>query len=91
MKIFPSTTEEIKKEKKIKFTLRRERLNQGGYDRTGCYWGSGNLPLYFAQSEKEFLFYGPHPQSLEGHFRAVNREHAKELIRKEIPNAVFYK
>ena len=90
MKIFRHPPVEAQKEKKIKFILRRVKLNNGGYDSTGCYWGSGS-PLYWAQSEKEFDFGKQYPESFENHFRAADREHAKELIKKEIPNATFYK
>jgi hypothetical protein len=89
MKLFKTIYPALPKEKKVKFILRRVRINNGGYDSTGTYWGNGS-PLYWAQSEEEFDFGGNYPESLENHFRAANRQHAKELIKKEIPNASFY-
>jgi hypothetical protein len=79
----------IKDKEKIKFRLVRVRLNQGGYDRTGCYYGTGE-PVYWAQSEEEFKFALGQPRSIEMDFRAANREDAKNKILSEIPNARFY-
>lgn len=80
---------EVKQKQKIKFRLVRERLNGGGYDRTGMYWGNG-LPLYWVQSEDEFDLGRSYPESVEFMFRAVDREDAKKQILSEIPNAVFF-
>lgn len=64
-----------------KFSLRRLRLNNGGYDDGGAYWGVG-APLYWAISDDgEF----------ECFFRASNRENAKEEIRSRCPGARFYR
>lgn len=66
-----------------KFVLQRVRLNQGGYDRYGSYWGVG-APLYYYEldSYKDDIF---------GHIRACNREDAKERIRESVPGARFYR
>jgi hypothetical protein len=60
-----------------KFELRRERLNQGGYDRDGEYFGRG-LPLYRYANGDSW-----------GELRAETREAAIAEIRKVCPNAVF--
>lgn len=56
---------------KRKFTLRKIRLNQGGYNSQGHYYGTG-LPLYWSQSE----------DGIDMHFRAADRAAAKEHIRQ---------
>lgn len=66
----------------MKFTLQRVRLNQGGYDRTGTYWGVGQ-PLYW------YCMDAP-GWEWEAHMRADNREHAKAKIRELYPEAKFY-
>lgn len=65
----------------IKFTLQRVRLNQGGYDQGGAYWGHG-WPLYWAWSVDG---------TIERFFRAANRDKAKEVLRVEFPAARLYK
>lgn len=66
-----------------KFWLRRVRLDSGGYDNGGAYWGHG-APLYYAETE-----------SVDGevvrYFRASDREAAKAAIRAEFPNATFFR
>ncbi len=59
---------------KIKVTLQKVRLNNGGYDRLGAYWGNGN-PLYHASCTYA------DGQEVDYHFRARNRAHAKEIVR----------
>jgi len=64
----------------LKITLRRVRLNSGGYDEHDTYWGFGQ-PLYWAADES-----GEYDVT----FRATNRERAKEIVRRTYPNARFY-
>ncbi len=60
--------------------LRRVRLDAGGYDQGGAYWGHG-IPLWEAMD-----------QDGNGRiFRAYSREGAKALIRKTYPDARFYR
>jgi hypothetical protein len=61
----------------LPFTLRRIRINSGGYDSGGAYWGIGT-PLYWASNDV-----------VERWFRAPGREAAKNHIRKEFPDAKF--
>jgi hypothetical protein len=59
------------KPKIVKVRLYHIRINKGGYDRTGQYWGIG-LPLYHYEYEIDNEVY-----SFD--FRAPNREKAKEI------------
>lgn len=63
-----------------KLSLRRIRINSGGYDSGGAYWGLGE-PLWFVED-------------LDGNsqfFRASNRAAAKASILKDWPEAKFYR
>ncbi len=57
--------------------LRRVRLNSGGYDRNGTYFGGG-APLYW---------YANKDGTIDGMTRASGREHAREIVLKEYPKA----
>lgn len=60
--------------------LQRVRLNSGGYDAGGAYWGLG-APLWFVQDQdgnSQFL-------------RAGDRAAAKAKIREDWPDARFYR
>lgn len=63
------------------FHLRRVRLDSGGYDPGGAYWGSGE-PLYY--------FQGP-LTDIDGFVRGWTREAAKAAVRNIHPHARFYK
>lgn len=65
----------------IKVSLRKIRLDSGGYDSGGAYWGHGQ-PLYWAGSDCG---------TLDRFFRAATRDQAKAEIRKTYPNATFYR
>lgn len=65
----------------VKFFLCRVRLDRGGYDDAGAYWGVGK-PLYWACSE-----HGAHDRF----FRAADRDAAKARLRVEFPNARFFR
>ena len=71
-----------------KFFLRRVRLNQGGYDNNGQYFGVGAPPLYEYSSEWEA---GGEVLYECDHLRASNREEAKKIILKDYPDAKFYR
>jgi hypothetical protein len=64
-----------------KFSLQRIRLDSGGYDSGGAYWGYGT-PLYWYQSVDG---------QAEGFLRATSREKAKAEIRKSYPSAKFFR
>jgi hypothetical protein len=65
----------------VKLSLRHIRLNGGGYDAGGAYWGLGPR-LYWAGSDDGFV---------DRFFRARNREAAKAHLRLEFPDAKFYR
>lgn len=65
----------------VRFTLQRVRLNSGGYDCGGAYWGLGK-PLYWYASGLE---------DVDGYLRAASREEAKAEIRHRYPKATFYR
>lgn len=65
----------------IKVTLHRIRLDRGGYDSGGAYWGCGQR-LYFA---------GTDDGSIDIYFRAPDRETAKMYLRDKYPAARFYR
>ncbi len=69
--------------KKPRFALRRVRLNQGGYDDCGYYWGVGE-PLYW---------YGCVVEGREetDYIRALSRDHAKQIVLKMFPYARFWR
>jgi hypothetical protein len=62
----------------MKFYLGRVRLNSGGYDSGGAYWGHG-APLYWAQSDDVSWF-------LRG-----SRDSCKAQILARYPLATFYR
>lgn len=64
-----------------RFTLQRVRINSGGYDAGGAYWGRG-APLYWACSDDG---------TAERFFRADDRAEAKATIQAEYPGARFYR
>jgi hypothetical protein len=63
-----------------KVTLRRVRLDSGGYDDCGAYWGQGE-PLYWAATDDG---------RLDQTFRASDRADAKATVRETFPLATFY-
>lgn len=67
-----------------KICLRRVRLDSGGYDECGAYWGVAG-PLYWAALAEPCgdLEY-------DATFRADDREDAKAIVRESFPGARFY-
>lgn len=63
-----------------RLTLQRVRLDRGGYDAGGAYWGLG-APLYWCSDEAGSSFY----------LRAGSRDQAKRIIRASAPGARFYR
>jgi hypothetical protein len=63
-------------------TLHREPLNQGGYTRSGTYFGVG-LPLYFMQDDEgQHLPHG-------SYLRASDRTDALTIAQYVFPNGRF--
>lgn len=71
----------------LKFRLALVPLNNGGYDPGGAYWGHG-MPLYVAECSTDD---GNGIRDTRKFYRAQSREQAKELVRKDYPNARFYR
>jgi len=69
-----------------RFSLQRVRLNSGGYDDGGAYWGHG-APLWYASavSGDEGV------ANVEMFFRAKDRTAARAVILDEYPEARFYR
>ena len=70
----------------FRFYLRRVRLDRGGYDQGGAYWGIG-APLYRFEA-------GEGPDKLTawpaGFLRDCDRQDAKAKLRADYPAARFY-
>jgi hypothetical protein len=64
----------------LRVHLCRVRLDNGGYDQGGAYWGLGQL-LYHAYTDTETGTF----------FRARSRDAAKAIVRETIPSAKFYR
>lgn len=78
----------------LKFHLQRVRIDNGGYDSGGAYWGHGEQ-LYWACSveEVETSMWVPGRQevsTVELYARACDREDAKTAVRTQYPNATFF-
>ncbi|MEL7519943.1 MAG: hypothetical protein AAFN48_13425 [Pseudomonadota bacterium] len=72
-----------------KFYLVRVRLDNGGYDSGGVYWGHGE-PLW--RYEAADLVYAPGNLGLpSGFVRAVNRDAARRCIREDYPKSRFFR
>lgn len=65
----------------VKVSLRKIRLNSGGYDSGGAYWGHGQ-PLYWAGSDCG---------TVDTYFRARDRAAARAEILARFPAARFYR
>lgn len=63
-----------------KITLQKIRLDSGGYDPGGAYWGVGR-PLYWAVDEDGNALF----------FRASNRDAAKAYLRDKFGALRFYR
>lgn len=64
-------------------------VSTGDYDTGGAYWGCGSHKIgwmyraYFYDSETG--------ENIELFFRAKSRGQAKEILREQLPNALFYR
>jgi hypothetical protein len=73
--------EALPRDTSARFNLETVRINQGGYDSGGAYWGTG-MALWRAQEREG---------GTELFFRAPSRDAAKAKVRERFPNARFYK
>ena len=76
-----ATTREKCRQFKGVVYLRREYLNQGGYNRDGVYFGVGDNLYYMSDEDGLWSDY----------FRASCRDEAIEIGRDTYPNAKFRK
>lgn len=60
-----------------RLTLRRIRLNQGGYDCNGTYFGAGMSLYWYADEEG----------TIDGMLRATDRANARAKVLAKYPNA----
>lgn len=72
----------------LKFSLATVRLNQGGYDSGGAYWGNSNKRLYraYALLETEDGI-----EETDYFFRAASRAEAKDHVRSIYKKATFFR
>ena len=66
-----------------RFYLRRIRINSGGYDSGGAYWGLG-APLFHYQEEDG-------SGDRDGFMRAMGRNAAKRMLAEMFPGARFFR
>jgi hypothetical protein len=69
------------------FTLRRIRLDSGGYDQGGSYWGHYKQLYWWAVTITE----GDAVDECSGFMRATSRQDAKRQILELQPNARFFR
>lgn len=79
----------------VKFHLARAKINRGGYDASGAYWGIG-APLYRAWGETPPVictsYYGLADEpDQDFYLRAYSREDAKAEVMRMFPRATFYR
>jgi len=88
-----SESKEHASDTNAKFRLTRVRLNSGGYDDGGAYWGGGfGVPtLWVCECETDNIADGGEYLYTVFFLRADSRDAAKEHVRKAYPNARFYR
>lgn len=69
-----------------RMSLQRVKLDAGGYDAGGAYWGTGE-PLWRASDDTS----NPTCDTIELFFRAPTREQAKRVVLGKVPTARFYR
>lgn len=77
------TIRDAERSGEIKLHLRRVRLNDGGYDRLGTYFGHG-APLYWCGGEDA------EGREVDFMLRASDRDDAKAQVLGQYPAARFY-
>ena len=71
----------------VKFHLARVKINTGGYDAGGAYWGIG-APLYRAWGETPPVIDDPKQVF---YLRTSSRDAAKAEVLRKFPRATFYR
>lgn len=67
----------------IKMYLRPMRIDKQGYDTGGAYWGVGT-----SSTGRMWIAWG---WGATIYVRALNRDHAKQLVREQVPKAQFFR
>lgn len=68
----------------VRFALYKWRLDSGGYDTNGCYWG--------LRRRGESLYrYSDEHDDASGYVDGFTRDEAKAKVRARFPNATFYR
>jgi hypothetical protein len=65
----------------VKLYLRQVRIDSGGYDPNGTYFGVGHPIYWYADADGE----------VDGITRAPNRDGAKHAVRMTYPKATFFR
>lgn len=68
----------------LRIGLRHVRINSGGYDAGGAYWGLG-APLWYCYDAETA------GDQVAAYFRAKDREAAKAHVLEKLPEATFYR
>lgn len=66
-----------------KISLRKVRLDSGGYDAGGAYWG--------LRRRGEAMYYYENEDGEAGYLDATSRDHAKQQVLELVPDAKFYR
>jgi len=66
-----------------KISLRKVRLDSGGYDAGGAYWG--------LRRRGEALYFYENEDGECGYLDATSREDAKSQVLELVPDAIFYR
>lgn len=69
-----------------KASVKRVRINQGGYDDTGYYWGNGE-PLY----RIEHVDADSADETTVFHYRTYDRDDAKATHSERFPDVTYYR
>lgn len=74
----------------VKLQMEKLKWVDGDYDQFGAYWGNGSEDnVYCAWGE--FSRSGYSFQPVRVFVRAKSRIEAKELVREQLPNCLFYR
>jgi hypothetical protein len=75
------TIQDAPRDVAVKLTLRCIRLNSGGYDSNGTYFGIGNKLYWYANEDG----------TIDAMIRAYDRHQAKLFIQTVYPRAKFFR
>ena len=76
-----SSIREVDSSAPVKLVLQKVRLDSGGYDINGTYFGGGGDSVYWFANDEG---------TVDGTLRAASRSAAKKQVREEYSEARFY-